>query len=235
MSSTELLILAGFTTGFVGSVHCAVMCGGLVGVISRSMKGSGASALKYWTGYHFGRILSYTAAGFLGAGAMQQIAGIVTGQVSEQVLPIGTMIAGLFMVILGGHVAKWWGILNLLEQSAGRLWNKVVPVFSKLLPPKALHHSVIGGMLWGWIPCGLVYSALALAVTSADAVAGAIIMLSFGFGTLPMLLAVGGLSHRLQNLKYPSWIRTVSGGVICIFGVFLLLGNVPVHLIIHSN
>ena len=227
MSDGELFIAIGFATGFVGSIHCVGMCGGLVGVISGSLKTSFNRTLVFWCGYHFGRIVSYAIAGFLVAGTVQQLVVVFP---LERAHAAGTIIAGVFLVILGGHIAQWWRILNLIEKVGGRAWKKIVPIYSKLLPPKVLSHCVIGGLLWGWIPCGLVYSALGFAATASSATLGGITMLSFGVGTLPMLFAMGVISHQSTRLREYLWIRKVVGGVFCVLGLLITMGIVPIHV-----
>jgi len=231
MSPSELFILTGFITGAAGSIHCAAMCGGLVGIISESMKTSFASAFVYWCGYNFGRVTSYAVAGFLVAGALQHLTGALFESGVTQ--SAGLTVAGLFMVILGGHIAKWWGILTVVETAGARVWNRIVPVFSRCLPPKYLHHSFIGGLLWGWLPCGFVYSTLAMAAASGDALTGAATMFAFGLGTLPMLFVMGSLTAQLKKTQKIVWVRHVLGGVICGYGTALFLGWIPLHRILH--
>lgn len=227
MSPGELTIIAGFVAGFAGSIHCVAMCGGLVGVICASMQVSPKRALIYWCSYHFGRIISYTIAGLLAGGIAGQVTMLFP---MDRAHVIGSLIAGLFLIILGGHVARWWSLLNVVEQFGGRLWQKVVPVFSKMLPPRLLRHAIVGGLLWGWIPCGLVYSALVLAATSTDSITGGLTMAAFGVGTLPMLIAMGVLANQLERINKVRWLRGVLGGSLCVLGIMLSLGVVPLNM-----
>ena len=231
MQFDELIIVSGFIAGFVGSVHCIVMCGGLVGVISASLKSSKWRAAIYWVNYHFGRILSYTIAGILAGGITAQISSLFP---IHRAHVVGSMIAGIFLVILGGHVAQWWNLLSVVETAGGRLWQKIVPIFAKIVPPKGLQHALIGGLLWGWIPCGLVYSTLILAASTADPVNGGLTMTAFGIGTLPMLLAMGVLAKQLEKLKLQIWLRVVSGTALCALGVAVVLDVVPLHVGMHG-
>ena len=147
---------------------------------------------------------------------------------------VGSMIAGIFLVILGGHVAQWWNLLSVVETAGGRLWQKIVPIFAKIVPPKALKHAIIGGLLWGWIPCGLVYSTLVLAASTADPVNGGLTMTAFGIGTLPMLFAMGVLAKQLENIKFQAWLRVVSGTALCALGVAVALDVVPLQVGMHG-
>lgn len=227
MLTGDIAIFAGFVAGFAGSIHCVAMCGGLVGVISSSMRTSFRRSLVFWSSYHFGRILSYTIAGAVVGGVAGQAANLFPMQRAHL---IGSLAAGLFLVILGGHVAQWWNLLKIVEKAGGRLWQKIVPVFSKYLPPRLYRHAIIGGLLWGWIPCGLVYSTIVLAATTADPVNGGLTMLAFGVGTLPMLFAMGALADQLERLKSLTWLRGVMGAVLCVFGGLIFLGVIPLHV-----
>ena len=226
-----MTILAGFIAGFAGSVHCVVMCGGLVGVISASMQVSFRRAIVYWCSYHFGRILSYTIAGIVVGGLAGQVANLFP---MHRAHVIGAYIAGLFLVILGGHVAQWWNLLNAVEKAGGNLWQRIVPSFSKILPPRLHRHAIIGGLLWGWIPCGLVYSTIVLAATTADPVSGGLTMFAFGVGTLPMLFAMGALANQMERLKQLPWLKGVMGSALCVFGALILLGVVPLGMERHG-
>ncbi len=226
MSPNELFPAIGFITGAVGSIHCIAMCGGLVGVLSTSLKSS-SRALVYWAGYHCGRILGYSLAGLIAAGAVAQISSIFP---IERAQSAGTIIAGVFMIVLGGHIANWWRLLSMVEKAGGRRWNHLVPYFSRLLAPSVLRHAIIGGLLWGWIPCGLVYSTLAFAATASDALLGAATMFAFGLGTLPMLLFMAAASHQSLRLSRFIWLRRAAGFALCAAGAGILLGVVPLHI-----
>ncbi len=227
MPFSELTVVAGFTAGFAGSVHCVVMCGGLVGVVAASMKISMRRAVVYWGGYHIGRIISYTIAGVI-VGA---IGGAVSGLFPiHRSHTVGSFIAGLFLIILGGHVARWWDLLTRVEMAGGRVWERIVPIFGRVIPPRMIRHAVIGGLLWGWIPCGLVYSTLVLAATTADPIGGGLTMAAFGMGTLPMLLAMGALTGPLEKLGQIVWLKQTAGGILCVIGTLILLEFIPLHM-----
>lgn len=226
-----MTILAGFIAGFAGSVHCIVMCGGLVGVISASMRTSFRRSAVYWCSYHFGRVTSYTIAGVLVGGVAGQAADLFPAGRAQA---IGSYTAGLFLVILGGHVAQWWNLLNVVEKAGGRLWQKIVPMFSRILPPQLHRHAIIGGLLWGWIPCGLVYSTIVLAATTANPLSGGLTMFAFGVGTLPMLFVMGALAGQQERLNGMPWLKGVMGTALCVFGALIFLGFVPFHAERHA-
>ena len=231
MSPDELTVIAGFVAGFAGSVHCVAMCGGLVGVIRSAINSTPRKVALYWCSYHTGRITSYAIAG--------AIVGGIAGQVTLLFPPArahvaGSIIAGLLMIVLGGHIAQWWNILSAVERAGGRLWQTLVPVFAKTLSPRLQRHAFIGGLLWGWMPCGLVYSALLLAATSTNALSGGLTMAAFGVGTLPMLIAMAFLSGQMERVKSFVWLRRVVGGSLCALGIAVFVGLVPLHGPLHT-
>ena len=84
---------------------------------------------------------------------------------------------------------------------------------------------LVAGMLWGFLPCGLVYSALALAMTSANPLTSSAVMFAFGVGTLPMMLLAGSTAGALkQKLQQHGW-RTANGLLIMAFGIWTLITN----------
>ncbi len=226
MYPADLTIIAGFVAGFAGSIHCVAMCGGLVGVVSATMKASPGRALIYWSCYHFGRISSYIIAGMVAGGVAGMVADIFA---IDRTHDVGSIIAGIFLIILAGHVAQWWNLLSIVEQAGGRLWQKVVPLFSRYLTPKLHRHAIIGGLLWGWIPCGLVYSTLVVAAASTDAIGGGLTMAAFGIGTLPMLIVMGVVAGQLERFRKISWLRNVFAILLCALGAAILVGILPLH------
>ena len=226
MTGKEITVLTALMAGVIGSVHCIGMCGGIVGVISASLKNSKRASMFYWSGYHSGRIFSYSVAGFLAGVFGEQIYKLFP---MERTHEVGAMISGLFIILLGMHIAGWWRALTKLEVLGARLWQKISPYLLKLLPPRALKHALLAGVFWGWLPCGLVYSVLILTATTGSGTYGAVIMLVFGLGTLPMLFGMGFIAHKLTSLKIGLWLRNLFGITISGFGVITFLGLVAMR------
>ena len=212
----ELTFYAALMIGLLGSAHCLGMCGGIVGALStglqqsaqKSGKNSGQKSLvTYLLTYNAGRILTYTFAGLL--------AGLLGAQAARfslnPAVPIGRLIAGLFMITLGLYLADWWRIIASLEKVGLHLWRRIEPLGRRFLPAKTPAHAFGLGLIWGWLPCGLVYSALAMAMVSASPSQGAMIMFGFGLGTLPMLLAMGGAAEQLRKFIHQPVVRQIAG------------------------
>jgi hypothetical protein len=131
-------------------------------------------------------------------------------------------VAGLFMVAMGLYIAGWWTGLGRLEQVGGLLWRRLEPFGRRLLPVRRPAQALALGALWGWLPCGLVYSALVWAVSSGGAAQGAALMLAFGLGTLPNLLLMGAAAGTVARLAQRPLVRQAAGGAVLLFGLWTL-------------
>jgi sulfite exporter TauE/SafE len=199
------LAAAAFAAGLLGGVHCAGMCGGIVGSLSAAARGSVPARQL---AFNAGRILSYAFAGALagGLGSLAQLAGPVL--VARTALFI---VANILMVLLGLYVAGWARGLLRLEAAGGRIWRHIEPLARRAYPIDSAPKSFAAGLVWGWVPCGLVYSMLALALASGSIAGGALVMAAFGAGTLPNLFAVGFAAQRVLQWRRAPWLRRAAG------------------------
>ncbi len=176
---TELTLGAAFLVGLLGSTHCIGMCGGIVGALTLGLddpvRRSSRRLPAFLLAYNSGRILSYSIAGGL--------SGLLGGQFARLDpgidFPVGGFIAGLFMIALGFYLTGWWQVLLVLEKLGARLWRHIEPLGRRLLPVTSLPQAFALGMLWGWLPCGLVYAALAWSLTTARCRPGCIVDVRF--------------------------------------------------------
>ncbi|HSJ98097.1 MAG TPA: sulfite exporter TauE/SafE family protein [Myxococcota bacterium] len=213
----EALAAAAFAAGLLGGVHCAGMCGGIVGSLSAAARGP---ALPRQLAFNLGRIASYAMAGAAAgaAGGLLQLAGPALA--AQTVLFVA---ANVLMVLLGMYVAGWGTALLRLESAGARLWRSIEPLRRRFFPIDTTARALGAGAVWGGLPCGLVYSMLALALASGGAAAGALVMLAFGLGTLPNLLAAGLAAHKVLALRRIPWVRRAAGAAIIAMAVFGLL------------
>lgn len=219
-SPLSLSIASAWLIGLLGSTHCLGMCGGILGTLSLAAAGSRARQWRFLLAYNLGRITSYAAAGaLLGAigGTLLDALPGTAGRRGAQLL------SASFMIALGLYLTGWWRGLAALERAGARLWQRIAPLARRLLPVRNELHALAIGSLWGFLPCGLVYSALAWSLAAGDAVRGALLMAAFGAGTLPALLAWGGVARALGAATRQAWIRQASGVVVLVFGVVSLL------------
>ena len=209
--------LALFLVGLLGGTHCIGMCGGIVGALSLGGRARWAMHLAY----NAGRILSYALAGAL-AGALGAASLALAGPALVRVALY--LLANLMLVALGLYLLGVTRALAFSERAGQRLWRHIQPLTSRFLPAKTALQAFPLGMLWGWLPCGLVYSALATALSAGSAAEGSLLMLAFGLGTLPNLLLAGILLARLREFVRHSAVRTASGLLVLGFGVYGLIG-----------
>lgn len=188
------------------------MCSGIIGALTFSLPSeihqSKRQLLPYIVSYNLGRILSYTAAGGLLAA--------VSGRLFEYVSPTygHTMLLWLSTIVLlviGLHLSGWFPKLHALERIGQPVWRVLEPYGRKLLPVKSPFHAFFFGAIWGWLPCGLVYSTLIWASSSGSVVTGAILMFLFGVGTLPTTITAGMLTGLIKKLTQMPRLRRGAG------------------------
>ena len=214
----EVSFISAFLVGLLGGVHCAGMCGGIVGALSMGLPQSqriGPGRWKFLLAYNLARISSYTTAGAL-LGGVGWMASNWTGL--HQLQQGLQLLAALFMVALGLYLGGWWQGLMQLERVGGVVWRRLEPLGRRLLPVTNPAQAFGLGLVWGWLPCGLVYSILVWSVSTGDPVFGAVLMLGFGLGTLPNLLLMGvaaaGLAARVRDPR----TRRAAGAMVILFG-----------------
>ncbi len=221
---TEASFIAALLVGLLGGVHCVGMCGGIVGALTfglpAEVRQSPARVFPYLLAYNLARITAYTVAGAL-MGALGWLAtGLVAVHAAQQVLQV---VAGLFMVALGLYLAGWWMGLARVERAGGVIWRQVEPFARRLLPVRSPRQALVLGFLWGWLPCGLVYSTLIWALASGSPTQGALLLLGFGLGTLPNLLLMGVFAAQLGRFLRKPMVRSLAGGAVALFGVYTAL------------
>ena len=216
----ELGLLAAFVIGLLGSTHCIGMCGGIMGAISVSSGSQCQNRFSHFNHlllYNIGRILSYAIAGTLLGASAQWL--------SQEFTPAGKILrtlAGLLVIAMGLYICGWWLGLRYMERAGSRLWGKLQPAFNRLLPARQSHKALIAGMIWGWLPCGLVYSTLSWSAASTNALQGGLLMLFFGLGTLPAVLAMGLFFSRLKDFLQQRWLRQSAGVLLIVFGIWTI-------------
>ncbi|MEA3410256.1 MAG: sulfite exporter TauE/SafE family protein [Pseudomonadota bacterium] len=233
----EAGLVAAFLVGLLGSAHCIGMCGGIVGALTFGIardegQSFGWRTTGYLLGYNFGRIASYATAGLIAGFVGSQFYSLVS---LEHAREISHWVAGGFMVALGLYLVGVPQILAPLEQAGGVLWRRIEPLGRGFIPVRHPWQAVILGLVWGWLPCGLVYSALVLALTSGGSVSGALLMIAFGLGTLPVLLAMGAASRWLGGLVRNNWVRRGAGVTVLTFGLVTALAPSLLHRHHHGS
>jgi len=208
-----VMLSAMLAAGLASGVHCVGMCGGIVAAFDSRRVVPIVPAGRTWLrrlAFNAGRISTYSAAGAV-AGAIGTAAyasGALPAQSTLQVL------ASIVLVVIGLHLAGAGRLLSPLEALGAPLWRRLQPAAARLMQAPGPTASFAAGLVWGWLPCAMVYAALAAAAFSGGPAQGALSMAAFGLGTLPFLLAAGWLARRLQR-----W-RLAIGGMVLGFGVY---------------
>jgi hypothetical protein len=211
--------IAVFLVGLLGGTHCMAMCGGIVGALAVQTPG-GASQWPIALAYNFGRISGYAVAG-AALGAAGQ-----AGLLLEGALPVQMtlyVLANLLLVALGLYLVGVPQGLTFLERGGQKVWVRLQPLARRFLPATSVARAYPLGLVWGFLPCGMVYSVLSMTLLTGSALRGAGLMLAFGIGTLPNLLLAGFLLKRFRDIVQGRALRLASGLLVLGFGVWGLL------------
>jgi sulfite exporter TauE/SafE len=233
----SLDFFSAFIIGLLGSGHCIAMCGGITTMLTSAIpnnkynnnekipvndsasnqneRQTQSSKFTLVFCYNLGRIASYS---FIGA-----IVGF-TGSIAAK--NIGLPLAGLrifsavFVILLGLYLGQWLMWLNKVESLGKKLWQHISPLASKVIPVNTPLKALGLGALWGWLPCGLVYSTLTWALASSSIIDGASIMFFFGLGTLPALLTLSIGFDSLKNILVNPALRKTMALTLISFGIY---------------
>jgi len=236
----SLDVFSAFIIGLLGSGHCLAMCGGITTLLTSAIDKSSAhgtipvtvttigsstsqqpscspkvKSLNLVLFYHVGRIASYcligAIVGFTGSIAAKNIG-----------LPIAglRLMAAVFLILLGLYIGQWLLWLNRVESLGKGLWRYLSPLSKHVIPVNNTKKALGLGALWGWLPCGLVYSTLTWALASGNSLTGASIMLFFGLGTLPALLTISLGINSIKNLLVNNIFRKIMAISLICYGIY---------------
>ncbi len=212
------LLISALILGLLGGGHCLGMCGGLMGALTMAIPPDQRNKrLQLLVAYNIGRISSYALAGLLVG-----LAGWAIGNSPAAMLL--RILAGILLICMGLYLAGWWSGLTRIEALGRHLWRHLQPLTRRLMPVTSVPQALFLGAIWGWLPCGLVYSTLLWAASQGSALNSALLMLVFGLGTVPVLLATGMAAERLTALLRQRGVRIAGGVLVMLFGLWTLPG-----------
>lgn len=236
------LFITSLIIGFAGGVHCLGMCGAIVGILSNNLpeniRNNPKKVATYQLTYNIGRIFSYGTMGLIFASFSTLLASSIGMSKFEMIMRI---FASVMMILIGLIITGFANpVIGKIEKLGQGLWKKLQPLSQKFIPVQNLKDAFLFGFLWGGIPCGLVYSALTLTL-GATPVDGFLIMLFFGIGTLPALLAIAGFGFGLTRILRKNSVQKSFGIIVIVLGIWSLsmplmhMANKNKHNTIHYS
>lgn len=209
-------LLSAFLLGILGSGHCLGMCGGLASAL-----GLQSPQHNYVFSYHLGRLLSYTTAGLL--------VGLLGFWFAEYLDALTALraLAAIMLILMGLYLGGWFNGLILSEKLGSLIWRRLQPIGQRFLRPSKQSQALCLGLVWGWLPCGLVYSGLIYASAQAHWSSAALTMLCFGLGTLPSMLGVSLAGKQATAWLNSAWFRKAAGIALLSYGLWSLAQLAP--------
>jgi len=219
-SDLVLSYTSAYLIGLMGSAHCIGMCGGISASLSMALPvGTGYRRRQslMLLAFNGGRIASYVMIATL-------IALLTTGAADQyaSVGPVLRTIAGGLLILMGLSMGQWWQGIRYIERLGAPVWSKVSPLTQRVMPVDRTWKALILGGLWGWLPCGLIYSTLGWAAMQPTVGSAAMTMLFFGLGTLPSMLATGYAASSINRLRGNRYFRQLAGVLLIGFGLWTL-------------
>lgn len=223
-------VILAFTLGLFSTLHCLGMCGGIASALACSTLPSvdfdGGRRHGYVLLFNLGRISVY---GLLGL-----VAGVTGAAVFENLDPMiwrrtASAVAGISLILTGLYLGGWATFVRRIDFLGRSLWRKIEPAGRRFLPVRTPTAALATGLVWGWLPCGLVYYSLLIAAPLGNAASGALFMLAFGLGTVPGMYATGVFGGLMIRLTRNRQVRRIASGTILLIGIAtLLLGQTDI-------
>lgn len=228
----DLLTLgAALLTGLLGGVHCLAMCGGIATGLSAQLRKPGLGSAFALNG---GRVLGYVLAGAIVGGLGSGLLHLARSDALATALRV---VMGLVLLALAIRLA-WPATLGFLSRGGGWLWRAMRPLQQRLPAEGPLRPWALG-LFWGWLPCGLSSTVLVAAWLEASALHGALLMGSFGVGTLATMVPITWSGARLGGLlarggwRYGAAVLVAAAGVVTLAGPWLA-GQPAIHAVLEA-
>jgi sulfite exporter TauE/SafE len=216
-------LTAALIAGLAGSAHCFGMCGGMAGALgmrARMNASSRTNAAFRAALYHLGRIGGYATVGAVGGAFGHSAHWALSLTRFESALRIA---AGVLTLLVAIRILSRWNAFAPIERAGARLWAKIQPLVRRASLTDRWFGNLAMGLLWGWLPCGLVYSIALLTMTTSGPLQGSAVMIAFGIGTLPAMLSSSLLAGALPRLSQRPWFRHATGTAMLIFGLWMIV------------
>lgn len=223
-------VLSALLMGLFGGVHCVAMCGGVVGVLcaaapscraATTSAAGGRSRAPYWLAYHGGRVGSYALLGL----AFGSFGSLPVGAAPLEALRFALRaVAAVCMLSVGLHLAGFPSVVRAIEGVGAPVWARLAPLTKRVVPLRSHWGALLLGGVWGLMPCGLLYAALALAASAGSPLLGAATMTAFGVGTLPVMVTMSAIAQSVAGWVSRPWVRRLAGSLVFAFGLWSAAG-----------
>jgi uncharacterized protein len=231
-AANVISLSAAFLAGIAGSAHCFGMCGSLAGALGMRARALGTGAFANSLSYHVGRLSGYSFAGAICGVLGATLQAVIDLDRIGSWLRIGS---GVLLLLIALRILSPWNPLRWLETLGSQFWRRLQPLTQKTGAMNGRIQALALGFIWGWLPCGLVYSMLLFAALSGNALHGGAILLAFGLGTLPAMLTSTVLASHVQRLLRSRWPRFASGILLLLLGVWMIWISLPAAEHVHHH
>jgi sulfite exporter TauE/SafE len=208
------VLTTAFLAGLLGSGHCFGMCGGIAAGLGAMSQGRAVvPALQF----NLARLTSYAILGLLAATVLSGVSGLV---------PIGRwlrVLTAVMILLIGLKFLFNFRGIEFIERGGAGLWKKILPFAMKAGSRQDAVGRLLLGVCWGFIPCGLVYSVLMTAASTANPLGGALTMLAFGIGTLPSMLGLTAAAPALASFLEDRTVRRLIGFALVVLAIWTIL------------
>lgn len=217
MINSELAFISAFILGLASSTHCLGMCGGIAAAFGLTVQSRTTTArLARLMAYNTGRITTYVLLGVLAGYFASQLAAI------SAMAAVLRVLAGLMLLAMACYIGQWWMGLTVIERWGQAPWRYIQPLSARLLPLQSISAAYVFGLLWGLLPCGLVYSMLVWVAGRGQALESGLLMLAFGLGTLPALVLSGLAAQQFKTAMQSHGWRQGMATLLLIFALWTL-------------
>lgn len=207
-------ILTALLMGLTGSAHCLTMCGSLSVALGFSIP-KHKSFWLYALFVSFGRVFGYGVIGLTANVIAQSILVASNGHILYL-----SILSGVLMIGIGLHISGLSSVIVRIEVIGRFIDKALTPIKQKIMPIDSLGKCLLYGLLWGFLPCGLVYTALSLALVSPTPGAAFGVMVVFGFTTIPAVVGMTIFSRQLTKIFNNQIIKLLLGAIISCVGLF---------------
>jgi len=216
-------IIIFFSIGLFGSTHCIGMCGGILSALSIAIsnKQSNNKKNKYCILYNIGRISMYVIIFII----LSIISNLLDKATSEITIKILRIISGFLLVIIGLYLSNFWSGIIYLEKVGLFFWNSISILIKFIVPVNSYIKAYILGLIWGLIPCGLVYTTILLALVNTNFNFSLVLIIFFGIGTLPAMMMTGIIYTKYSFLFLDKNIKYFFGIFIILFGIWNIISG----------